>query len=302
MEKFVITNPEKATITNEVTDKEKAEVARKQLLAEVAQRQKEFEITQKEGNILERIHSGDIERIEQLSGSANEVRLVKLKEGGWAVFKSRAGEKQDLRADAIEAGTYYLREEAAFYLDQIVGFGLVPPTSVREVANEVGSIQQFVADSKSSAELSFKERDALVPMELFKLWIFDYVLWSSDRHFYNFIARDGKVCAVDNGLSLSEEAPSRVALEYFNTPVPEEIKTRLAGLETYLDSTDEQGQSIANIIQERLSVSIGEKDAEKCIKRMRLIARTVREKGTVPTDFDGGVWKASRLKQIIKKK
>jgi len=89
-----------------------------------------------------------IVKISELKGGSNKSYIVHLKDDGDAIFKPAAGERY-LRKD-IKQGTYFKRERAAYLIDKMLGFNLVPATEIRTVGSQIGSIQQFVPDAKSS--------------------------------------------------------------------------------------------------------------------------------------------------------
>jgi len=138
-----------------------------------------------------------------LRGVLNKVLFVELKDDGAGIFKPKSGEHEGLRK-VVQAGTYFRRERAAYLVDRFLGFGLIPPTVIREIDGEIGSMQQFIPDAKTEYQVS---KDELAgdssQQQLMKLWILDYIICSSDRK--DNLFKDGKIWAIDNGLSFGAD-------------------------------------------------------------------------------------------------
>lgn len=136
-----------------------------------------------------------------LEGNSMLVELIKLKDDGSGVFKPKHGEKYVF--EEVEEGTYYKRERATYLVDRFLGFGLVPPTSIREIDGEVGSLQQFIPNAITPAEASIKRVRKLPKDQFITLWLFDYLTRNADRHNGNVFIVKERIYAIDHGLSFS---------------------------------------------------------------------------------------------------
>jgi hypothetical protein len=281
-------------------EKRLARIAREARLKETAHTQAEYVSQETREEVIKHLAYGEIESLSELSGSGNKVEIAKIVDDGFGIVKKQSGEK--MTREGIEARTGHMREAAGFYIDdQILHFDLVSPTFVREIGGEDASIQQFVPNARSFLQLTLEEHQQLEKIEKFKLWIFDYIIWNADRHHNNFVVEGSQLRAIDNGLSLDDRSITVVAKEYFDVPVPDEIKTLLKNTEDYLAMQDENNISYSEIAIKNLAQFIGEEQAKKCIERIVRIASTVREKGFVAKDFDGGAWSGSRFDRFKKK-
>lgn len=210
-----------------------------------------------------------------LNSGANTTVFVELKDDGSGVFKPKNGEKADLR-DHIKAGTYFNRERAAYLVDRFLGFNLVPPTVIREIDGEIGSLQQFVPDSKTIYEIP---KDELVKgtlqQELKKLWIFDYIIYNSDRHSGNFLIKpaEERIYAIDNGLSFGDQY-TIFYKEFWGNPIPSEVAE---GIEKFL-SWKEGRKIFEDLLRELLRPD----EVEACMRRIENISRIIKEHGNIP--------------------
>jgi len=152
------------------------------------------------------LSSNRLERRERsLGGALGGSCLTKLKDDGYGVFKPYD------RYEVQERKRFIQTERAAYLTDLLLGFDLVPPTVVRTLpnqntfVNQVGSMQQFIENSRVGAELSHEERQAIDKDEVMKLELFDFMIQNSDRHMGNYLVKDGKIYAIDHGSCLGSE-------------------------------------------------------------------------------------------------
>ena len=134
-----------------------------------------------------------------------------LKNGQKVVFKPADEAPNREYRRAIKSKTQYKREAAASIIDESLGFGLVPPTTVMEHAGQVGSAQSFVDKAKTAMELkesgSLSEAlDRIPKLEREKFVALDQVLYNTDRHDKNYMIRkdglESHIVAIDNGFSI----------------------------------------------------------------------------------------------------
>ncbi len=225
-----------------------------------------------EERVLETWETQDSRR---LGGGINESFFVQLKDDGFGIFKPGAGEMPCLRK-GVEKGTYFRRERAAYLVDRFLGFDLVPPTVIREIDGDQGSFQKYVRNSKTMSEFGREEiKSPEMQEQLAKLWIFDYIIYNLDRHKGNFLIRNGKVHAIDNGLSFAKGKLRRNYGKFWDIPVPDEVKRKFEKFFSW-----EEGQAI---LKSMLSELLSEEEAEACMGRIDKIGKFVKT-GTIPSE------------------
>ena len=192
----------------------------------------------------------------------------------------------------------YKNERAAYLVDKFLGFNLVPPTTIRSIDGEIGSLQQFIPDAQeitvlSGAYAKTKMENEERKKELIKLWIFDYIIWNKDRHGGNVLIKDKKVYAIDNGLAFSTSSLGYwQSYEYFfNQPVPDEV---IGALEKFypIESEGPVNEAVEavwreneRVLRDLLLELLSEQDVSACLGRMRLIRIFLRRyKGIIPLE------------------
>ncbi len=131
-----------------------------------------------------------------LGGGCNGTAWVGLSNGDEieGVWKPTEGEAPVMLRDNIPMGTYYLREAAAYQLDKAVGFGLVPPTVIREFDNDYGSVQLFVGDADFDGRWNTSHEDRI------RASVYDFLMLNTDRHCGNVMYSEKRPVLIDNGL------------------------------------------------------------------------------------------------------
>lgn len=91
------------------------------------------------------------------------------------------------------------RESIASTIDDLLGWGLVPKTTVRIIDGHVGSAQEW-----ARGKVGWDADDSKVPrMEWMRMAAFDVIIGNRDRHPGNYLVKtDGKLVAIDHGYSL----------------------------------------------------------------------------------------------------
>ena len=137
---------------------------------------------------------------------------------GYGVYKPERGETP---LWDFPAGLYK-REYAAYQLSELLGWGLVPPTVVREDGElGIGSLQLYVPPKPGSHyfDLRSTHRDSVI-----RLAAFDWIANNADRKGgHCFVGESGGVWAIDNGLTFHEEHKLRTVIWDFageNVPQP----------------------------------------------------------------------------------
>ncbi len=117
-----------------------------------------------------------------LKGATRPV-MVHFQEGFSGVFKAKSR----------HPSSNYKSEVAAYKVDQIFGFNLVPMTVVRKIGRYKGSFQYFIKEAQEVSD-DFKKNGTLRA--------FDYIINNKDRNSHNVLIKDGRQIGIDHGLSI----------------------------------------------------------------------------------------------------
>lgn len=230
---------------------------------------------------------------ERFKGSGpGEATFVKLKDDGGGVFKAH---RDFLDRKAIE---FSRNERAAYLIDTILGFELVPPTVLRMIEGKIGSLQEFIPDPKTGYELRLKvelEQGRIEEEEVIKLALFDLIIVNTDRYPANYIIKDGKLYAIDNGLALkTEDLLSKTDFKIIGPRLPITDKWGLTNYEwfnIYQKVTPQKireklkkiasSESLQTILRKLLGEVLEEKVISALIKRIIAIDGSIDENGVI---------------------
>ena len=171
--------------------------------------------------MIELLRAGGIDVKGRMPYSSNATFLVELCLGGettLGVYKPVRGERPlwDFPPGLCK------RETAAWLLSEALGWGLVPPTVLRDDGPlGEGSVQLFVPADFEEHYFTLYESEAHHDA-LKAICAFDIVANSTDRKSgHCLLGEDGRVYAIDNGLSFHHEFKLRTVIwEYATEPVP----------------------------------------------------------------------------------
>lgn len=197
-----------------------------------------------------------------LGGCIGGATFVDLKDDGSAVFKPHKNYKNPARSEFIN------RERGAYLIDRFLGFNFVPPTVVRELGGQLGSLQEFIADAKTAAEVM---GDEIPDMEKIKLHLFDTIIMNTDRHKGNWLVKDKKIYAIDHGYALDigniTDSFTRNLDEVVS--VPPELNE---GLRRFMGWPEGQA-----LLQEELVELFGDERASVLMKRIGIFLSAIDE-------------------------
>lgn len=163
------------------------------------------------------LETGEKADSRELNGGMNKTVFINIVDDGSGIFKPAMGEVAIFTG--IPKGTYHKRERAAYLVSQMLGFNFVPPTVIREIDGEVGSVQQFIPDAKSLHQASDHE---FGPEDLRKLWIFDLLIYNADRRGPNCLVKDGHLIPIDHGCCFGP-AFLRTYQGFMDQPIPADL-------------------------------------------------------------------------------
>ncbi len=133
----------------------------------------------------------------------------------YAIYKPRAGERP-LRD--FPEGTLHFRERAAYLVSKELGWPKIPPTVIRDGPHGEGSVQFFVDASENSGapENFFTLRENRLD-DFRDIAMFDALVHNADRKGGScIVAQDGRLWAIDHGLTFNQLARRRTVMFEFN--------------------------------------------------------------------------------------
>ena len=174
---------------------------------------------------LDVLRTGEVEVLGRMPWSSNATLLVEVRAGDaclQAVYKPRRGERPlwDFPAGLDR------REVAAYELSTWLGWDIVPETVLRHdgLPFGAGSLQRFVPFDVEAHYFTLLE-DAAHHAALRTICCFDVLANSADRKGGHCLAGDdGRVWAVDNGLSFHCEPKLRTVIwDFASQPVGDDL-------------------------------------------------------------------------------
>jgi uncharacterized repeat protein (TIGR03843 family) len=168
------------------------------------------------------LRSGEMEILGLLPYASNVTLLTKVSDAAdetLAVYKPQRGERP---LWDFPDGTLCAREYAAWVVDDRLGWGLVPPTVLRDGPAGVGAVQLYIEEDEN-----FDVHDVVQthPEELRKMAALDVVINNADRKAGHLIAdTSGKLWGVDHGVCFHDEPKLRTVIWTFEgEPIPEAL-------------------------------------------------------------------------------
>lgn len=148
------------------------------------------------------------------------------------IYKPREGERP---LWDFPRGTLCLRERAAYLVSEAIGWGIVPPTVLREGPHGWGSVQLFVAHDPEITYFDFQGGNAAV---LSRIALFDLFTNNADRKAGHIIRDEaGGLWGIDHGICFHVDHKLRtVVWEFAGRAIAPEL------LEAMVDLRDGVGQ------------------------------------------------------------
>ncbi|HTN81513.1 MAG TPA: SCO1664 family protein [Acidimicrobiales bacterium] len=167
---------------------------------------------------------GEVSLVGRMPWSSNATYLVELCHDGeeaQAVYKPVRGERP---LWDFPSGLHK-REIAAYVLSEALGWGIVPPTVLREDAPlGEGSLQLFVPSDFEQHYFTLHDREE-THHALMTIAVFDLIVNNTDRKSgHCLLGLDGHIYAIDNGLCFAAEPKLRTVIwEFGGEPIPAEL-------------------------------------------------------------------------------
>ncbi len=185
----------------------------------------------------------DVNVLGQLSNSSNGALLGKIESDHAEISVVVKPAMYENPLVDFEWGTLAKREVAAYELSQVLGWGIVPPTVLRDVEDMQCSVQLFIPHDPRQHYFT------IAPMrhaEMEKFIVFDYIANNADRKAGHVLAEtpdsfdlyiagsnpakavvstdDEKLWGIDHGLTFHMDDKLRTVMwEYSEQPISEEL-------------------------------------------------------------------------------
>jgi hypothetical protein len=164
----------------------------------------------------------------------NVSRKLHLEDGSNFLWKPRSGEHISSWR-YIPRKQLYRREKAAYLVDRILGFHMVPVVRIAKFDGDIGSLQEWIEDT-SPADATLETYDS---RDIWKAGLFDLIIGQTDRHSGNFLTKFNKPILIDNGFAFPSYAAkgdnrslilSRFSYAIWDCPIPERYLHAIARL------------------------------------------------------------------------
>jgi uncharacterized repeat protein (TIGR03843 family) len=202
--------------------------------------------------ILRLLSEGDISVEGLIPWSSNATLLVTVRDGELvtlAIYKPQGGERP---LWDFAYGTLGMREVAAYLVCEALGWGLIPPTVMREGPHGLGSIQFFI-DAEEESHFFTIQDDAAYADDLRHLAAFDVIANNADRKSgHCLLDHGGRLWAIDNALTFHEEPKLRTVIwDFSGEPLPSHLMDDLRALEEVLSADSQLGQALGQLLSDR---------------------------------------------------
>jgi hypothetical protein len=187
-----------------------------------------------------------------LAAGSNYVYLLKMEHPdageGYAVYKPQRGEAP---LSDFPDGTLYQRERAAYVLSEALGWGLIPPTIVREegLGAGLGVLQLFVEHDPAQNYFTLKDDHV---EEMKRIALFDCLANNADRKGGHCLyTAEGRIWCIDQGLTFHAEDKLRTVIWEFAGQAPpahlvEDVRNLLDRLDRDKALADEMEELLAH--------------------------------------------------------
>jgi hypothetical protein len=157
--------------------------------------------------VLDTLRSGELEVVGRLVSSSNHAMVVRLPGGFLAVWKPTRGERPLFD---FPIGTLTRREVAAHLVSETLGWGIVPPTLLRDGPFGEGMVQLWIDVDPDTDVVAMINDDDL---RLRRIAAFDAIVNNTDRKAGHLLpVPGGHLFAVDHGVTFSVAPKLRTVL------------------------------------------------------------------------------------------
>ncbi|MHB8575557.1 MAG: SCO1664 family protein [Dehalococcoidia bacterium] len=198
-------------------------------------------------DVLTLLETGEIEACDLLQQGSNYVFVLRLDTDaggqGLGIYKPLRGEAP---LWDYPSGLYK-REVATYLVSRALGWGIVPPTVIRDGPHGAGSTQLFIEHNPRITFFELRDDHA---DEMQRMAAFDALVNNGDRKGgHCLLGVDGRIWGIDHGLTFHLENKLRTVIwDYAGDPIPESIIADLARLQSCLGRQEELVASLRELI------------------------------------------------------
>ena len=202
--------------------------------------------------IIEHLTNGDLEVTGRLVDASNATLYANCTFNSSTIpviYKPVAGERP---LWDFQDGNLAQREFAAYLISELGGFGVVPPTVLRDGPFGTGMVQQWI-DINEEIDLAMFYRED--NSQLRKMALFDAVVNNTDRKIGHLLPiSEDLVHGCDHGVTFHEDDKLRTVLwQWTDKPLTDEEVGRLERLEIAVQGDEDQ---ILNLISQKEYASL----------------------------------------------
>jgi hypothetical protein len=231
-------------------------------------------VTQKQtslakAHVLSLLAGGQIAVEGLIPWSSNATLLVTVRHGELASLAVYKPERGEAPLWDFAPGTLGKREVAAYLVCEALGWGLVPPTVLRDGPVGPGSVQLFIDAREDSHYFTIRGSGNHVD-DLMRLAAFDAVTNNADRKSgHCLLDREGRLWAIDNALTFHAEPKLRTVIwDFSGLPLPQGVLDDLFLLQKDLQEETNLSRS--------LSCALGEDERTALRRRVERLIRSGR--------------------------
>lgn len=165
-----------------------------------------------DGAMLERLTTGELTARGFLANASNHTLLAQVGPPYWgmhAIYKPRRGERP---LWDFPEGTLCQREVAAWLVSDFLGWGIVPPTVLRDGPFGDGSVQLFIPHDPRIHYFTLIENDRHA-RDLARIATFDLLVNNADRKASHvLLAEDARLYGIDHGVCFHVQTKLRTVI------------------------------------------------------------------------------------------
>jgi uncharacterized repeat protein (TIGR03843 family) len=205
--------------------------------------------------VLELLASGDMEVDGLLPWSSNYTFLVKINGTDaspnshlMAVYKPRRGEAP---LWDFPDGTLCQRELAAYLVNKVLGWDLIPPTVLRTGTHGLGSVQLYIENDVDQHFFTFRD-DPRYCDQLKRLAAFDLITNNADRKSgHCLLDYNGHVWAIDHGITFNIDYKLRTVIwDFAGQPIPPDMLADMRRLLAELGHKQALGRALRKLLDD----------------------------------------------------